>query len=158
MSPALRQGLAILVVSAAFGLGTNALRPEPLPLRGEIGPPPAPEPGAGLPSLDSAAAHAAWENGSVFVDLRPSEEWAAHHVAGAACMDAAQFPQSYYSIETPLDPAIPLVLYGAGPDSFAVRRVAAELQALGHGDVQLVVMGVDGLAAAGLPTEGDLAP
>lgn len=131
----------------------NALRSEPIPFRGPIGALPAPETGAGLPALSPDEARAAWENGAVFLDARSPEAWAAQRISGAPILDAATFPQSYYSLDPPLDPAIPLVVYGAGPDSFAVRRVAAELGELGHADVALVVAGLEELLAAGLPRE-----
>jgi len=68
-------------------------------------------------------------------------------------MQAQEFPQSYYDIVPPLDSAIPLVVYGAGPDSFAVRRVTAELMDIGHAQVAPAVCGIEGLLAVGLPSE-----
>jgi hypothetical protein len=49
-----------------------------------------------------------------------------------------------------LGPDVPVVLYGAGPDSFAVRRAAQYLLDSGNTDVSLVVCGVDGLVGAGV--------
>jgi hypothetical protein len=54
----------MLVIAAAFGLGRNALGPEPLPWTGTIGGPGEPEPGAGLPSVSAPEAAAAWEGGT----------------------------------------------------------------------------------------------
>ena len=74
-------------------------------------------------------------------------------MAGSVSMQARGFPQSYYDIVPPLDTAIPLVVYGSGPDSFAVRRVASELIDIGR-QVTPAVCGVEGLLAAGVPSEG----
>jgi rhodanese-related sulfurtransferase len=153
LTPALRQGLAILVAACAIGFGANAMRREPLPMRGSLDPPPEPEPGADFPSISADDARARWEAGAVFVDVRPHGEWSAGRAAGAASVDASTFPQSYFDAVPPLDPAIPLTLYGAGPDSFAVRRTAVGLQEMGHADVALVVCGLEGLSATGIPTE-----
>ena len=49
-----------------------------------------------------------------------------------------------------LDPSLPLFLYGAGADSFAVRRTAALLDEFGHADVRFVVNGLEELLAAGI--------
>ena len=75
-------------------------------------------------------------------------------MAGSVSMQAQGFPQSYYDIVPPIDSAIPLVVYGSGPDSFAVRRVAAELIDIGHAQVNPAVSGVEALLAAGIPSEG----
>lgn len=131
----------------------NAFRSEPLPLRGEIGPPPEEEPGADLVPLTPEDARVRGESGAVFVDVREVSERVGG-AAGAVAMPAAEFPGSYYSITPPLDPAIPLTVYGAGPDSFAVRRIVAELSGLGHLDVQFVTCGWNALAEVGIPGEG----
>jgi rhodanese-related sulfurtransferase len=158
LTAGLRQGLAILLASCAVGFGVNAMRPEPLPMRGSLDPPPEPESGSGLAAISAADARARWEGGSVFVDVRTRAEWVGGRIAGAVSADASSFPQSYFDITPPLDPAIPLVVYGAGADSFAVRRVAGELVEMGHGDVALAVCGMAALAAFGVPTEGEPIP
>ena len=84
--------------------------------------------------------------------MRTKEEW--EGARGRIGVDAsAGFPPSYYDIVPPLDTAIPLVVYGSGPDSFAVRRVASELIDIGP-QVTPAVCGVEGLLAAGVPSEG----
>jgi hypothetical protein len=97
---------------------------------------------------------AQFESGALFVDVRTKEEWEGARVAGSVSMQAQGFPQSYYAIVPPIDSAIPLVVYGSGPDSFAVRRVTAELIDIGHVQVNPAVCGVEGLLAAGIPSEG----
>jgi rhodanese-related sulfurtransferase len=159
LTPALRQGLAILALSCVVGFGANALRKEPLAMRGSLDPPPEPEPGADLPAITADEARTKWEEGALFVDARAREEWDAAHATGAAPLDASAFPQSYFDLVPPLDPAIPLIVYGAGPDSFAVRRLAAGLGEMGHADVSLVVKGLSELEGAGIPVEkGEMVP
>ena len=153
MSPRLKQSLGILAISVLLGFVSNSLRDEPLPLRGELGPPPEPEQGASLPAISAPEALAQWESGALFIDVRTKDEWEAARVAGAVSMQAQGFPQSYYEIVPPLDSAIPLIVYGAGADSFSVRRIASELIDIGHAQVSPAVCGVDGLLAAGVPSE-----
>lgn len=112
-----------------------------------------PEQGTSLPAISAEEALAQFENGALFVDIRTKDEWGKARVSGAVSMQAQEFPQSYYDIVPPLDSAIPLVVYGAGPDSFAVRRVTAELMDIGHAQVAPAVCGMEGLLAAGIPSE-----
>lgn len=144
------QVLLLLGLAVAWGLGANALRSDPLPLRGPIGPPPPVEAGAGLPSITAGAARAAWEAGAFFVDVREPEAYLEGHVAGALPLPADAFDAHYFDHVATLDSGIPLVVYGAGPDSFRVRHVAQELRDRGHAGVDLVVCGADSLYAAGL--------
>jgi rhodanese-related sulfurtransferase len=157
LSSGLKQSLAILTVSVLVGLVSNQMRDEPLPLRGALGPPPVPEQGTSLPAISAEEALTQWESGALFVDVRTKEEWEGARVAGSISMQAQGFPQSYYDIVPPIDSAIPLVVYGSGPDSFAVRRVVAELIDIGHAQVNPAVCGVGGLLAAGVPSEGGAA-
>lgn len=144
------QVLLLLVAAAAWGLGANALRPEPLPLRGRLEPLPPLEAGATLPSIHPLSARAAWENGAFFVDVRDPAEYMAGHVSGALSLPADDFDAHYFDVVAGLDSDIPLVVYGAGPDSFRVRRVAQELTDRGHAGVDVVIAGLDSLYAAGL--------
>lgn len=144
------QVLLLLGLAVVWGLGGNALRSDPLPFRGEIGPPPAPEAGSDLPSITPYAARSAWDAGAFFVDVRDGAAYAHGHVAGAVSLPAGEFDARYFDVVAGLDSEIPLVVYGAGPDSFEVRRVAQELRDRGHLGVDLVVCGVDSLYAGGL--------
>ncbi len=144
------QVLLLLALAGAWGFGVNALRSDPLPLRGAIGPPPVAEAGADLPSITAIAARAAWDAGAFFVDVRDPEAYLAGHVAGALSVPADDFDAYYFDHVAALASEIPLVVYGAGPDSFRVRHVAQELTDRGHLGVDLVVCGVDSLYAAGL--------
>ena len=150
MIPGWRQSLAYLGAAVVLGVGLNSLRPEPLPLTGPVGPPPPPEAGAGLPASSAAEAYESWLAGTFFLDLRPRDDWEARRVAGSWSLDAGDFENRYFEIGGILDPSLPLFLYGAGADSFAVRRTVALLGEFGHADVKFVVDGLDGLLAAGI--------
>ena len=149
MSRAAREALGLAGAAVLIGLGLNGFRAEPLPLRGSLEPPPAPEPGAGLPARPPEEALIAWEEGAFFLDVRPREAWDERRVAGAFSFEAESSADRYFEVVAAFGDEIPLFVYGAGPDSFAVRRVAAELIELGH-DVGFVVCGLDGLIDAGL--------
>jgi hypothetical protein len=142
--------VAYIGAAVALGVVTNVLREEPLPLTGRVGPPPAPEAGAGLPASSVDDAYASWLEGAFFLDVRPRDEWETRRVAGSWSLDADAFDDRYFEIGGILEPSLPLFLYGAGPDSYAVRRTAARLEEFGHVDVRFVVDGLDGLLAAGI--------
>lgn len=120
-----------------------------MPLSGSLDPPPAPEPGQELPAASPADAVARWNEGAFFLDIRPEEDWEARRVSGAFSFEAERFDDRYFDVIASFGADVPLVVYGAGPDSFVVRRVAARLLDLGHTDVELVVGGLAGLLAAG---------
>jgi len=147
-------GEALILAGAAalVGFGLNAFRAQPLPLRGDLGPPPAPEPGAGLPAQTAAEALEAWESGAFFLDVRSPDAWEERRVAGSFSFEAEHSADRYFEVVSGLGDVIPLFVYGAEPDSFAVRRVAAELLELGH-DVGLAVCGLDALIAAGIDAD-----
>lgn len=144
------QAFLLLALAAAWGLGVNTLRHKPLPLRGELSPPAPAETGAGLAAIAPEAALFAFESGAFFVDVRDGASFEQHRVVGALSVFADDFQTRYFDAVAGLGTEAPIVVYGAGPDSFAVRRVAQELRDLGHKDVQLVVCGVDTLLARGI--------
>jgi rhodanese-related sulfurtransferase len=144
------QAVLLVALAAAWGLGMNLVRREPLPLRGALTPPPPPETGAGLPAIAADAALFAFESGAFFVDTRDRAVYEQRRVAGAVSVPADDFQARYFDVVAGLGADAALVVYGAGADSFAVRRVAQELRDLGHTDVQLVVCGLDSLLARGL--------
>lgn len=144
------QAFLLLALAAAWGLGVNALRDKPLPLRGALSPPPPAETGAGLPAIAPEAALFAFESGAFFVDVRDAASYEQRRVVGALSVSADDFQTRYFDVVAGLGTQATLVVYGAGPDSFAVRRVAQELHDLGHTDVQLVVCGLDTLLSRGL--------
>jgi rhodanese-related sulfurtransferase len=140
----------MLVIAAAFGLGRNALGPEPLPWTGTIGGPGEPEPGAGLPSVSAPEAAAAWEGGTFFLDVRSRDSFEERRVSGALPLPIADLENAYFDAVAPLGAEFPVLVYGAGADSFEVRRAAQYLLDLGHADVSLAVCGVEGLITAGV--------
>lgn len=135
-----------------LGLGGNAVRRDPLPLSGSLDPPPAAEAGQDLPASDAGEAMARWNEGAFFLDIRSREEWEAERVSGAFGFEAERFDDRYFEVVASFGTDVPLFVYGAGPDSFAVRRVVARLRELGHGDVGFVTGGLPELTAAGIGT------
>ena len=156
MSGRVAQVLLLLALAVAWGFGANALRPDPMPLRGAVEPPPPPESGSDLPAAPAEAALTAWESGAFFVDVRDSIAFTERHVSGALFVPAADFDGHYFDVVASLGPEVPLLVYGAGADSFEVRHVAQELKDRGHTIVDLVVCGADSLYALGLaPAMGE---
>ena len=156
MSSRVAQVLLLLALAAAWGFGANALRPDPLPLRGAVEPPPPPEAGADLPAAPAEAALSAWESGAFFVDVRDPAAFTDRHVSGALSIPAADFDAHYFDVVASLGPEVPLLVYGAGADSFDVRHVAQELKDRGHTLVDLVVCGAESLYVLGLaPAVGE---
>jgi rhodanese-related sulfurtransferase len=150
VTPASREALALLLVGAGLGLGGNALRPLPLPFSAPPAEPSPPEPGADLEATGAADAAQAWRDGAFFLDVRPDAEFEARRVAGALPLPADRLEDVYYETVLNLGTDVPLVVYGAGADSFTVRRVTQYLLDLGHADVACVTDGVDALLAAGI--------
>ncbi len=149
-----RQALVLLLIATAFGLGRNALSPDPLPWSGPLEPP-EPEPGASLPSVSPEDAVAAWEAGTFLLDVRDLAEFEERRVSGALPLPATDLENAYFERVAPLGADLPFLVYGAGPDSFTVRRATQYLLDVGHTDVKLAVCGVDGLLQAGAdPGEG----
>lgn len=152
MSRTAREAIGLAAAAVAIGFALNGLRADPLPLSGSLGPPPAPEPGAGLPANTSGEALTFWEEGAFFLDVRARDAYEERRVAGAFSFEAERSSDRYFEVVAGFGDEIPLFVYGAGPDSFAVRRVAAELIDLGH-EVGLAVCGLEGLLAAGIDSE-----
>lgn len=150
MIPASREALVLLLVGAGLGLGGNALRPEPLPFTAPEAPPSPSEPGASLDTTGAAEAAEAWRAGAFFLDVRPVGEFEARRVAGALPLPADGLEDAYYGTVVGLGVDVPLVVYGAGADSFTVRRVSQFLIDLGHADVSCVTDGVDALLSVGI--------
>jgi len=155
MNRAAREALLIVLLGSAAGFGTNALRARPLPLAGPLGEPSVAEAGADLAASDAAVALSAWEEGAFFLDIRSTPDFETRRVAGALPLPADSLEDAYFNGVANLGVDMPVVVYGAGPDSFAVRRVAQYLLDVGHADVSVAVCGLDALVAAGIdPGDG----
>ncbi|HMB70979.1 MAG TPA: rhodanese-like domain-containing protein [bacterium] len=123
-------------------------------MSGSLDPPPVPEAGQDLPASGADEAVARWNEGAFFLDIRPRDEWESRRVSGAFPFEAERFDDVYFEVVASFGTEVPLFVYGAGPDSFAVRRVVAKLQDLGHFDVGFVTGGLPELTAAGVGTAG----
>ena len=152
MSRTAFEALVLVGAAVAIGFGVNAARDEPLPLTASLDPPPPRESGADLTTQSTGVALRQWEEGAFFLDVRSRDEYEDRRVAGAFSLEADQFEDRYFDVLAGFGTEIPVFVYGAGPDSFAVRRVAAQLLDLGH-DVGLAVCGLEELLAAGLDAE-----
>lgn len=150
MNRGLVQALILIAIGAGWGLARNAVSRDPLPLRGAIGPPAVAEAGAALPALTAPEALAAWEEGTVFLDVRSPLEFEEHRVRGALPFPADDLETAYFDRVMGFGAEFPLLVYGAGPDSFRVRRAAQYLLDAGQSAVTLVVCGVDSLVEAGV--------
>ncbi len=85
----------------------------------------------------------------------PPEVFAAARIAGSrnACIYETAFPD--HIAQLALDPAAPLVVYGAGEGSLDATTAAERLGALGFTRVEIFPGGLAEWRAAGLPLEGD---
>jgi rhodanese-related sulfurtransferase len=147
---AFRQALAILIAGAALGVSANPFRERPLPFSGSLDPPAAREPGSDLAASPIQDAASRWQEGAFFLDVRPSSDWERLRVSGSLSVPADEFDDRYFGDLVQLGTEVPLFVYGAGPDSYVVRRVVAQLRDLGHAQVGFVTGGLDALLAAGL--------
>lgn len=158
MASVWRQTLVLLALSTAVGFGVNAFRSEPLPMTGSLEPPPPPEAGSDFPVTSPEEALLAWEEGAFFLDLRDPLAWEEERVSGSFSVAATSFEDRYFHVVADFGLELPLVVYGAAPDSFEARRAAARLVDLGHVDVRLVTDGLQALLAAGITPEQGPAP
>jgi rhodanese-related sulfurtransferase len=143
----------MLIAGAALGLFTNSVRERPLPFSGSLDPPPAREPGSDLPAVPLEEAVRLWEQGAFCIDVRPAAEQQGLRVSGSFPVPADEFEDRYFGSVADLGTEVPLLVYGAGPDSHAVRRVVSQLRELGHAEVAFVTGGIEALVAAGVSAE-----
>ncbi len=90
----------------------------------------------------------------VLLHVLPAEVFAACRIPGSrnACVYETAFLDQVKALA--LDPAAPLVAYGAGGGSLDAATAAEKLGAAGYTDVQPFSGGIDAWKAAGLPLEG----
>jgi polyisoprenoid-binding protein YceI len=84
----------------------------------------------------------------------PAEVFAARRIPGSlnACVYETAFLDHVKALA--LDPAAPLVVYGAGAGSLDAATAAEKLRTAGYTNVQVFEGGLDAWNAAGLPLEG----
>ena len=90
----------------------------------------------------------------VLLHVLPAEIFAARRLPGSrhACIYETAFLDHVAALA--LDPAAPLVVYGAGAGSLDAATAAEKLRAAGYSHVQTFPGGLDAWQAAGLPFEG----
>ena len=90
----------------------------------------------------------------VLLHVLPAEVFAACRIPGSlnACVYETAFLDQVKALA--LDPATPLVVYGAGGGSLDAATAAEKLRAAGYTDAQPFSGGIDAWKAAGLPLEG----
>jgi len=103
--------------------------------------------GADTPRPSAAQVHAAYERGTVFVDVRTDAEWSAGHVKNAVHLPVDQVDARAASVLPAKDKAV--VLYcGTGRRA---QSAAESLRQLGYTDVTAMTGGYADLKAAGYP-------
>jgi phage shock protein E len=103
--------------------------------------------GADAPRPSAAQVHEAYDNGTVFVDVRTDAEWSAGHVKNAVHLPVDQVGARAASVLPAKDK--PVVLYcGTGRRA---QSAAESLRQLGYTNVTAMTGGYADLKAAGFP-------
>lgn len=93
----------------------------------------------------------------IVVNVLPPEEWTRRHIPGSmnACVYEVTFGDRMLKLAP--DRNAPIVLYGAGAETFDAPMAAEKLLYRGWTDVHVLAGGLDAWAAEGFPVEGTYA-
>ncbi len=128
-------------------------------LRGEREERPAPEavPSGGIPLLRAAEAEALWrQDGTLFVDVRSTADYADGHIAGAVSLPEEEFEQRFGALRPRLEHARAIVVYCKSEDCGKSLWAAIRLRNLGLTQTRIYPAGWydwkrHGLAHTGTP-------
>ena len=148
MKRALGEAVVVLVTGIAIALGTNAFRRDGLPLRTD---PRSLRVGTGVPLVDVAGAHEAFEQGAVFVDARPRPAYLAGHVEGALSIPPENADAAYREGHDFLPADGPVIVYAAAAEASLAGTRATWLRTMGHAGASVLVDGWEAWQRAGYP-------
>ncbi len=141
------QGIAIVLLGMAAGLGANQISPRGIPLF----PPPqrAAETGE---FIALAQAKRLWDGGAaLFLDAREPDDYAAGHIGNALNLPAQSFAGHFGEVAPMLTPASELVLYCDGKECELSHRLAENLRQQGFTNLHILANGWTVWREAGLP-------
>lgn len=138
----------MLVLAFALGATVNAQRPGGLPLDTD---PRSLDVGQGITIYELDQAHAAFEEGAMFIDARPRQVFERGHVEGAVPLPPESFESDYREWWEFIPTDAPVVVYaGRGEASVAGKR-ARWLIERGHKGAVVLFDGWEAWSDAGYP-------
>jgi rhodanese-related sulfurtransferase len=152
--------LALLIGSAAIGIAVNHFSPRGIPVfpvgqelaaaqafTVSIPLPP------GLKPVGLADAKKAFDDAAaLFLDARPSDEYAEAHVPGAVNLPPSRFEERFPDLADRVEKAPIIIVYCSGAECSDSIEVAERLEEAGNYTIQVLEAGWRAWAEAGYPT------
>lgn len=141
---AIRQSVAILIISIIIGLGVNSLRHEGLPLVADgsyrVQRNPAPGEDDLVISLENAEA-LYFDRRAVFLDARSKEQYRKGHIEGAINLPWEDFDRNVARVMADIPQDAIIVVYCDGEGCSLSRELATALLAQGYDRMHVLVDG-----------------
>jgi rhodanese-related sulfurtransferase len=151
--------IALVVGSAAIGLGVNAISPSGIPLlltTGEAGAPPSLPLPEGLAAITLPEARVALAEGTaLFLDAREPDQYAVGHIPGAVNLPAYEFDDYFPQAVERIEEASCLIVYCDGAECSDSIQVAERLREFGFSSIFVFEAGHRAWTEAGGPVEDD---
>jgi rhodanese-related sulfurtransferase len=151
------QTLAVVAIAAVVGLAYNQFGPVGISIP-KFNPIPDAQKAAverDLPRLDLAAARTEFDQGAIFVDARPPEEFSAGRIPGALNVPENDIPDFYPGFKALVPPSERVIVYCDGQECLASIKVAEYLKSQGYRRVEVFFSGWEQWVAAAYPVEWD---
>jgi len=152
---AVRQTLALVILSAVAAVAVNALRPDRLPLVGDwsVAARVTTSTGERMDiSLDEAE-KLFFTDAAVFIDARSEEDYARGHIQNARCLPWQDVDLRFMGVTEALDLEMPIVTYCDGETCELSHDLALFLRDAGFLNTRVLVNGWTLWQQAGLPVE-----
>jgi rhodanese-related sulfurtransferase len=152
---AVRQILALVILSAAVALAVNALRPDRLPLVGDwsVAARITSSTGERMDISLNEAEQLFLTHAAVFIDARSVEDYAHGHIQGARSLPWHEVDINFIGVTQDLDLEMPIVIYCDGEKCELSHNLALFLRDAGFLNTRVLVNGWALWQKAGLPVE-----
>jgi len=152
---AVRQILALVILSAAVALAANALRADRLPLVGDfsVAARITTSTGERMDISLNEAEQLFFTDAAVFIDARPEEDYARGHIQNARCLPWHDVDLKFMGVTEELDLEMPIVTYCDGETCELSHDLALFLRDAGFVNTRVLVNGWTLWQQAGLPVE-----
>ena len=149
------QMLAVVVLAAVIGLGSNQWRTDGLPLIGDWSSETRFRDVSGeslVVSIDEAR-RLFDGNAVIFLDARPGSLYGAGHIQDALSLPWQEVDRYFAEVHEKLDPEKPVITYCDGESCDLSHELALFLKDMGFENVRVLVNGWSEWQAAGLPVD-----
>jgi rhodanese-related sulfurtransferase len=152
---AVRQILALVILSAVAAVAVNALRPDRLPLVGDwsVAARITSSTGERMDISLGEAEKLFFTAAAVFIDARPEEDYVRGHIQNARCLPWQEVDLRFMGVTEALDLEMPIVTYCDGEKCELSHNLALFLRDAGFMNTRVLVNGWTLWQQAGLPTE-----